>query len=233
MTRFLTILSLVVFGYANSHTQADAVDIIGGQTNIVLDLDTLEAAASLTLSGTGGPVIAPGNLDPGNPASVAFPINARDAVAPALPTTFSYDPADFLNTFSGTIEHSGTVLFNSDTVEVGNFTIAFDAGRAGTLGGAASGFYVESTTGIAAILFDVELTDPPVTTATSLQVPGNLLVSPEFGDFLLVNQLSTSNLAGAVVGQALVEGVAVPEPSSLLLLASGVIALATRRRRNP
>ena len=119
---FLSALAITTAGA--SHAQ---VDIVGGQTSVLLDTATLSAAASLDLSGVSGPVIAPGNLGAG---SVAFPINPRSAAS--LPTTFSYDPANFLGTFSGTIEHTGSVLFNAGTVEVGNFTIGFDAARAGT-----------------------------------------------------------------------------------------------------
>ena len=203
---------------------AQTVDVTGGQTNVLLDTATLSAAASLDLSGVSGPVIAPGNL---GADSVAFPINARDAAS--LPTTFSYDPADFLGSFGGTIEHSGSVLFNAGTVEVGNFTIGFDAARAGTLGGTASGFFVESTVGIAAILFDIGAPSQLNATPGSLTIGADLLVSPEFGAFLFDNGLSTSNLQGADVGDALVQ--AVPAPSALATIGLAGLA-ATRRRRS-
>ncbi|MEO1584384.1 MAG: hypothetical protein AAFR96_07425 [Planctomycetota bacterium] len=199
------------------------VDVTGGQTNVLLDTDTLSAAASLDLSSVSGPVIAPGNL---GAASVAFPINARDAAS--LPTTFSYDPADFLGSFGGTIEHEGSVLFNNDTVEVGNFTIGFDLGRAGTLGGNASGFFVESTVGIAAILFDIAAPSQLDATSSSLTIAADLLVSPEFGQFLFDNSLSSTNLQGADVGDALVQ--AVPAPGAAVAFA-GLGLAASRRRR--
>ena len=199
--------------------QAQTVDVVGGATSVALDTDTLSAAAGLDLSGVSGDVIVPGTL----PDSVAFGINSRDAAS--LPTTFSYDPADFLGTFSGTIEHTGSVFFNMDTIEVGNFTIAFDAARVGNLGGAGSGFFVESTTGLAATLFDVVDIDLGnlVADETDLIIPADLAVSPEFGQFLLDNQFSSMNLAGAVVGSALVEA-SVPEPSSMVLMAIGLFA---------
>ncbi len=202
------------------------VDVIGGQTNVVLDTDTLSSAASLDLSGVSDDVIVPGSL----PDSVAFPINSRNETAPALSTTFSYDPADFLNTFSGTIEHTGTVLFNADTIEVGNFTIGFDAARAGTLGGNASGFYVQDTASLGAILFDVENPTGLNPTETSLTIEADLLVSPEFGQFLLDNGYSSSNLQGADVGDALVAATSIPEPGTALLSLLGVGLLAARRR---
>ena len=192
-------------------------DVVAGQTNVLLDTDALSAAASLDLSGVAGPVIAPGDL---GAASVAFPINARDAVS--LPTTFSYDAG--LASFSGAIEHTGSVLFNNDTVEVGNFTIGFDAGRAG---GANSGFFVESTTGIAAILFDIETPSAVSADALGLEITANLLVSPEFATFLLDNSLASSDLTGVDVGDAFVD--AIPTPGAAAVL--GLAGLAGIRRR--
>ncbi|MCO6044169.1 hypothetical protein NG895_09640 [Aeoliella sp. ICT_H6.2] len=194
--------------------------VVGGRTNVNLDFDTLESAASLTLSSTAGTVAA----DPSY--AVAFGINPRDG---SLPTTFEYDPATFpaLGSFAGTIEHTGTVSFNSDTVTVGDFTIGFDAARAGGFDGAASGFYVESTTGIPAILFDFEVDtmNPPIVLDESLTVAGNLLVSNEFGTFLLDQGLSSANLAGAPVGSALIEATAIPEPSSVALGSAGILGM--------
>jgi hypothetical protein len=216
-----------LFGVANG---AHAAIIVGGQTNVLLDTATLSSAASLELSGVSPEVIAPGEL---GDASVAFGVNPRDAAPPLFPTTFAYEPSDFLGTFSGTIEHSGSVFFNDDAVEVGNFTIGFDAARAGTLGGNASGFFVASTVGIAAILFDIENPSALSATESDLNVAADLLVSPEFGEFLFTNGLSTANLAGADVGDALVSASAVPEPSALAILGVGVstlLALRTRRR---
>jgi hypothetical protein len=207
---------LGVAGFASGQS----VGVVGGQTNVALDFDTLSAAASLDLSGVSGDVIAPGSI----PDSVAFSINGRDAAN--LPTTFTYDPSDFLGSFAGTIEHSGSVFFNNDTVEVGNFTIGFDGTRAV---GANSGFFVESTTGIAAILFDIGAPSTLNAGSSSLEIGADLLVSAEFGAFLFDNGLSQSNLAGADVGDALVQAT-VPAPGGLAALA-GAGLLATRRRR--
>lgn len=205
---------VVVALSATGSTFAQPVDVTGGQTSVLLDTATLSAAAGLDLSGVSADVIAPGEID----GSVAFGINSRDAAS--LPTTFSYDPSDFLGSFSGTIEHSGSVFFNSDSVEVGNFTIGFDAARAG---GDRSGFFVESTTGVAAILFDVGAPSMLDVSANQLIIEADLLVSAEFASFL-----GNSALAGADVGDARVN--AVPAPAGFGLLAAGGL-LAARRRR--
>ena len=57
-----------------------------------------------------------------------------------------------------------------DTVEVGNFTIGFDANR---VGGNISGFFVESTTGVEAILFDVGLITELDPQSDSLTIAGS------------------------------------------------------------
>lgn len=178
---------------------ANEVDVASGFTSVALDTETLAAAAGLELSRVSEEV-RPGAIND----SVAFPINARDAAS--LPTTFSYDTTDFFGTFAGTIEHTGSVFFNSDAVEVGNFTIGFDPARAGTLNGNASGFFVASTTGIAATLFDVSNPSILVPGAEKLTIKAELLVSPEFAQFLLDNGLATSDLSGADVGTAFVRG---------------------------
>jgi len=215
-TKILAALSgVAVAGVAS----AQSIDVIGGQTSVLLDTDTLSAAASLDLSGVSPEVIAPGSL---GADSVAFGINPRDAAG--LPTTFSYDPG--LSDFGGTIEHTGSVFFNMDSIEVGDFTIGFDAARVGNL---RSGFFVESTAGLSAILFDVASPDTLEADADGLTIGADLLVSNEFATFLQDSGFATDDLTGADVGDALVEGV-VPAPGTLALLGLGGLAAARRRR---
>jgi hypothetical protein len=152
---------------------------------------------------------------------VAFGINSN--TAPILPTTFAYDSG--LSSFSGSIEHTGSVFFNGDTVEVGNFSIAYDAGR---VGDSRSGFYVESTIGITEILFDIETPSSVIAENSMLSIEANLLVSNEFASFLSDNGLASSDLTGADVGDAFVN--AIPTPGSASILGAFGI-LAARRRR--
>lgn len=202
------------------------IQVTGGQTSVLLNLDALEAAAGLALTGASEDVIFPGNLGMG---SVAFPINARDAGS--LPTTFEYAPG--LASFSGTIEHTGTIEFNqpmgdtdpSDDVTVGNFRIGFDAGRA-TDG--RSGFFVQDTFSLGAILFDVAAPSEVVAEPGDLTIRADLLVSPEFGAALVQLGFAESDLTGVAVGEALVQ--AVPAPGSAAVLAAAGL-LASRRRR--
>jgi hypothetical protein len=203
-------LAIPTFALAQAEVQS-------GFTSVALDTATLSSAAGLTLSSV-SPGIGAGTL----PGSVAFPINARDAAT--LPTTFTYTPNDFpAGPFSGSIEHTGSVFFNADAVEVGNFTIGFDAARAV---GAASGFYVESTTGVAAILFDTAVVALGEASGSKLDLTVDLLVSPEFATFL-----GDTALTGADVGDARILA-AIPEPTSLSLLGllSGIACLTRRVR---
>ncbi len=204
--------------------------VAGGQTNVALNFDALSSAAGLTFSSVSSDVIAPGSIAD----SVAFPINSRSAAT--LPTTFAYDPGAFPagGSFSGTIEHSGSVLFNSDTIELGNFTIGFDGARAGTLGGLASGFFVANNVSGAVpapvALFDIQVTGASPL-PSSLTVDGALLVSPELGAFLLGGGLSTINLQGTPVGLARVDATNVPEPASIAVLAITAVAAGGLLRR--
>lgn len=193
--------------------------VIGGQTSVLLNADTL-TAAGLSISSVSGDVIAPGELGDG---SVAFGINSRNG---DLPTTFAYT-AGTLAPFFGTIEHAGSVFFNDDSIQVGNFTIGFDGSR--TAGGGAdeaSGFFVRSTAGVEEILFDIGNPTSLVADPTVLTIAANLLVSPEFAGIL-----GNSAFAGANGGQALVSATAIPEPGIALLWSSVFLGLAVRRRK--
>ena len=207
--------------------RAASVRVDGGRTSVALDPAAL-AAAGLTVSGVSGGTQSPGDL----PDSVAFPVTPRDGAE--RPTTFTYDPADFLGTFSGTIEHRGSVLFNDGSIEAGDFTIGFDAARAGTLGGAASGFYVRSNAGLDATLFDVAAPDALSAGESALTIDADLLVSPEFAALLRNAGLATADLTGADAGDAGVSATAnavpIPAPAALGVVGLGIVGFAVRRR---
>ncbi len=215
----ILVTAATVTGWTATSASAQ-IDVVGGQTNVLLDFATLESAAGLVLAGVVGDTIAPGDLGAG---SVAFPINPRSA-AP-LPTTFSY--SDGLAAFTGVIEHTGGVEFNAGGVVVGNFTIGFDGSR---VIGNRSGFFVQSRLGIEEILFDIETPSLVTATDSGLEIGANLLVSPEFASLLETAGLALTNLTGASVGEALVVA-AVPSPGTLALVGMGGLALTRPRRR--
>lgn len=217
MKRFTLLLAAVIAVGTSSLAVAQQQQLDGGQTSVLLDTTTL-SSVGLDLSSVSADVIVPGEL---GADSVAFGINSRSD-SPA--TTFLYEIVD-LAPFSGTIEHQGSVFFNADAIEVGDFSIGFDGARAS---GANSGFFVESTVGITAILFDIETPSLVDAGATELRIEADLLVSSEFAAVL-----GDSNLTGVDVGDALVVGSAsaVPEPSSMALVSGCVIAFVVRRRK--
>ena len=196
-------------------TQAATVQVEGGQTSVLFGNGAL---ASLGLEITSVTPNITGDLGPN---SVAFGINPRNAIGDALDTTFIYDSPDFAP-FSGAIEHTGRVQFN-DSIEVGDFTIRAAADRPTDT----SGFVVESTFGLEAILFDIA---NPIIEAfeDSLVIAANILVSPE-----LAAVLGNEAAAGVDAGMALVtaNSTVVPVPAAVWLFGSGLLGLVGIARR--
>jgi hypothetical protein len=196
-------------------TQAATIQVEGGQTSVLFGNGAL---ASLGLEITSVTPNITGDLGPN---SVAFGINPRNAIGDALDTTFIYDSPDFAP-FSGAIEHTGRVQFN-DSIEVGDFTIRAAADRPTDT----SGFVVESTFGLEAILFDIA---NPIIEAfeDSLVIAANILVSPE-----LAAVLGNEAAAGVDAGMALVtaNSTVVPVPAAVWLFGSGLLGLVGIARR--
>jgi MYXO-CTERM domain-containing protein len=194
---------------------ADLVGVVGGQTNVLLDFELISSVTDLELTGVSDGVIIPGNL---GSDSVAFAITSPYAEAGA--TTFQYDTMDFFGSFSGTIGHRGTLTFN-DAVTIGNFEIGFDP----ILGV----FTVSDTYSSLGALFEVGITDASPLVGT-FDVMGDLLITENFAMILLDLGLASSDLTGADVGDAWVQGLnqAVPTPGALAL---GCVAMLGSRRR--
>jgi hypothetical protein len=210
-----TVVALLVVGGATATASAGLVRTVGGQTNVLLDLPLLQAAANLTLTGASNGVITPGNLGPNSVAFVITPPSSAN-----LPTTFQYDPSNFFGSFSGSINHRGSITFNN-AVTVGNFEILFD-----------NGFKVADRVGGLGVLFDVALTGATPGEQT-FEASGNLLVSSNFAGILLQLGLATTNLTGADVGDALIQGFnsAVPAPGAIAMLGIAAMFGVRRRRR--
>jgi MYXO-CTERM domain-containing protein len=206
-------------GFAAS-AHAEMVEVVGGQTSVLLDLELIGSVTDLVLTGVSNDTIVPGNL---GPDSVAFAITSPDAAS--NPTTFMYDTDDFITTFSGTIAHRGTITFN-DSITLGNFDIGFDEGL--------GVFTVSDTffdgTGIGALFsIGLPLTISPL--EQTFDLTGDLLITQHFATILLDLGLTDTDLTGADVGDAFVQGFnqAVPGPGPLMLAA--VAAIGARRRR--
>lgn len=196
-------------------SSAELVGMVGGQTSVLLDLELLAAAANLNLTGISEGVIVPGNLGEG---SVAFVITPPTSAS--FPTTFNYNTNDFFGTVSGSINHRGTITFN-DAITVGNFEIA--------LGG--TGFVVIDTFGGLGTLFDLGVTSAFPGELT-FDATADLLVSASFAQALLDLGLASTNLTGADVGDAWIQGFnqVIPAPGAVAILAMAGL-VGTRRRR--
>ncbi len=236
MLKLNRLLTIALIGFLPmAVANADPVFVDGGQTNVNLDFEKLDEIANLDFGGVSPAVIVPGEpIPPDSLPSVAFPINSRDAADPARPTTFFYDSSGFAP-FGGTIEHTGSVFFNEGDIEIGNFSIGFDEDR---VVDDASGFFVASTTGLEGILFDIGSPEVLTLTDVLLEIVGDLLISPEFANFLNEADFGDDLFAGDDFGVALVQATSpipmpapIPEPTTAILLGMGLVGLAGNRRR--
>ncbi|MEM9413041.1 MAG: hypothetical protein AAGA30_18170 [Planctomycetota bacterium] len=216
MRKFICLFMAATCLLATDPVSADPVALESGQTSILLDFDLL-SVAGLDFGGFDNDVILPGNL---GPDSFAFSINGRDDADRA--TTFTYDSSSF-TPVSGTIEHSGSLFFNLGTVAAGNLSVGYDPLREV---GPNSGFFASSTFGLELLLFDLEEFSVLDADSDSLEIQANLLISPELA-FLLQNP----GLAGTDIGDVLIEGQAIPEPTTALVISAWAGVVFARRRR--
>lgn len=196
---------------------ADFVGVVGGQTNVDLDFELIAAATGLELEGVSDGVIVPGNLGKG---SVAFAITSP--FSEDLPTSFTYDTDDFFGTFSGSIEHRGSVMFGgSADVTVGNFSVAYDAD---------AGFQVIDNIDLGVAMFDISISkaDPQ---ASTFDVVGDLLIANQFATLLIELGLTDADLTGTDVGDAWLQGLNQTVPGPGVLAAFAVAGITARRRR--
>jgi hypothetical protein len=194
---------------------AKTVEVIGGETRVSLALEAL-AANGLELAG-----VTPA-VDVGTDGSVGFAINAVSGTPPGvLPTTFAFDTDDPFNTLSGTIEHTGSVLFNDEGVIVGNFTIASEGGV---------DFSVTDNVGLGLTLFDAVASNVEVSPG-KLLVEGDLFVSSAFADVLQAAGFTMNDLAGVDVGDFTTDAVVTPLPGAVVFAGTGLAALGALRAR--
>lgn len=215
--RLKTLLcAIVLFNPLSAH--AITAQVTGGSTSVLFGNGALDAIGLEIFS------VTPNVMGALGPNSVAFGINPPNAIDPALSTTFTYD-SDAFAPFAGAIEHSGRVSFNDGTVTVGDFTIRAAENRPD----GASGFVVESTFGLAGILFDIA--NPIVEPfENSLTIASDIWVSPE-----LASILGNDDFAGVDAGMALVvaKSMAIPLPAVAWLFPAGLIAGLGWMRRQP
>lgn len=191
-------VAALLLSTASSSLAQTTYRAVSGTTSVRLDTATLASAANLNLtsaSSTGTPF--------DSSFQVGFPFTEE--------TDFTFSVANGFTPVSGSILHSGTVTFNGGTanqVVLGNFRIGFDASR---IGGDRSGFFVENTAAPLGpvIVFDIKTGLQPAFDAANFRfgvTNARLLVSSELGGFLQTNNFSASNLTGAEVGEARIDG---------------------------
>jgi len=147
--------------------------------------------------------------------------------------TFSYDNATRAYApVSGTIEHTGSLVFDVDTtklallspLQIGDFSIGFDD----------DGLFVRDTFSTGLRVFDLKTNNAPVFDGRNLQLTGaDVLVSQEFSNALSYAG-SGLDLTGLKVGQAQISATAVPEPeanAAMAALITAGVAVAMKKRR--
>ena len=169
-----------------------------GVTSVALDTELLKSAAGLTLDSSSN-TIAPAS----DKYALGFGIkHSSDLI---------YNDQNGFKPVSGTIEHSGTVTFKTDSlgpVTVGDFSVGYNGDRKSDK---TSGFYIKDIAGTGAILFDVSNPDSLTANSNSLNVGrADLLVAPEFDRFLNEKGLAQQSIKGADVGDVQLDALSSP-----------------------
>ena len=173
-------------------------------------------------------------VDTTTPASgfdLGFSIIPPSSESGVLGTNFTFSYDDATSTFtplSGTIEHSGSVVFDVDTtklallspLEIGDFSIDSDR------------FFVRDNFSTGLRLFDLQPNSTPVFDGKNLVTSADVLFSQEFNDVLGNAAGNDLNLTGVKVGQAQLNATAVPEPETnaaiAVLMTTGAVAIKRR-----
>ncbi|HBB34975.1 MAG TPA: hypothetical protein DDZ80_05350 [Cyanobacteria bacterium UBA8803] len=209
------------------HATTANYQIGSGTTSLNLDLELLE---DLGLSFNS----ASDTVTPANGFSFGFDMLPPSSTVLGTDFTFSYDDAtDTFTPLGGTIEHSGSLLFDVDTdkltlfptLEIGNFSIGFDGG-----------YFIRDTFSTGLRLFDLVINTKPVVAGKDLQISDiDLLIAPDFAGLLTNYDPDLSEqLVGTVIGQASIDAQTVPEPGSVLAIlttASAALALNRQKRK--
>lgn len=138
-------------------------------------------------------------------------------IAPS--TNFTFSDANGITPIAGTIQHFGTVVFNSQTI-IGNFSIGYDPTRAVN---GVSGFFLKDTVSTNTVLFDLSIPANSVAfNGKNLSITNvDLLISLE-----LASILNNPSLAGVLGGTARLDADVAPVPEPGTVLASIFISVA-------
>ncbi|MGH2414180.1 MAG: hypothetical protein ACRDEA_10920 [Microcystaceae cyanobacterium] len=192
--------------------EAATYQVQSGVTSVYHDLSFL-SSVGLNLTGTDNTI---------EPINSNFLVGFN--IAPA--TNFTFSDVNGLTPLSGTIEHTGSVTFNNQTI-VGNFSVGLDPTRATNN---ASGLFLKDTVSLNTTLFDFSAPETVVFDGKNLTLTGvKLLFSREFAGIV-----GNSGLAGVLGGFVQIDAkvvrvATVPEGASVLAIVSlSAIILATK-----
>ncbi len=163
-----------------------AIPLEDGVTNVSFDTEFLASEAGLTFSEAEDTV---------EPTSEVFDLGFDITEE----SDFVFSEANGFTPLGGTIEHTGTVTFESGAgdVTVGDVSVSYDESRVSdTTSGLFVSNNVEGVIPEEAVLFDVGTFDGSILNIGK----ADLLIANEFADILQETGLASSDLTGADVG---------------------------------